>query len=157
MTRLVAAIGLIAFSLSACSRLSDDQTIPVDLTGGEERVISELEARDIWYRRVGAGMIEVKMSDTQQVIEILDDSFYALLPPGRSSSFNAKVHPILKKRLEERGITFKTVCFDNSEFLVWESGQSMEVEAIAHEVFEGLAEQGALDSDTRIAQVAGCP
>ncbi|MDT8410484.1 MAG: hypothetical protein RQ741_12870 [Wenzhouxiangellaceae bacterium] len=156
MIRLLSAIFLVAVCLTAYSCLSDDQTIPVDLAGMGETVIPKLEARDIWYRQAGAGMIEVKIADMEQVAEILEALLEALLPVDRSGSFNAKVQPILKQRLGQQGISYETGCFDELEFLIWESGKSQEVQAITEDVFETLVEQDAFENEPNASQAAAC-
>lgn len=157
MTKFAYALSILAVCFAGAPLSSDAQTISVDLAGMGERVIPELEVQEIWYRRAGFGTIEVETADAQQVIEILNEASYGLLPPGRSRSFNPKVQPVLKQRLEDQDIAFETVCFEGSEFLVWESGASQKVEAIYNEVFEELADQGTLETEPASLRPATCP
>lgn len=157
MIRSMAVLAVLIACLTGCSGSSDDQIIPVDLTDMDERLILELEAHDVWYRRVGSNTIEVKKSDAKQVMEIIEKSSTARPQLDRASISDNRFQPIIKRRFEEQEIAFKVVCYHGMEFLVWDGRAELEVEAIVKQVSEEYAEPVAWeDEDGSLLQPATC-
>ena len=149
-------LGIFLLCISALATGCRGETIPLDLAGMGEVAISKLEENGIWYRRIEGGMVEVNRSDAPQVMEIMDALLADALPPGRHNAFNAIVQPILKRRLEDEGVEFSSVCVSGSEFIVWEAGASATVYNIADGIRQSLLERSELDG-RKSRRPAVCP
>ncbi|MCU7916507.1 MAG: hypothetical protein KZQ65_11615 [Candidatus Thiodiazotropha sp. (ex Gloverina cf. vestifex)] len=92
-----------------------------------------LEDNNIWYSVTNETTVGIPNPPPDYLFDFLDPEINKITPKGRSFSVSKDLRKTVYERLMAQNISYHTVIYGNSEFIVWDKKDSDIIDSIIND------------------------